>query len=70
MKKYEVIFTMENEDGPLRVSTRNDGFSSIELIALLEMKKTDILAQICPDADFKRVFVDENGAEKEIKEAE
>ena len=67
MRMYELKFTIMEDTGKLCISATNDGFTSMELIALLEMKKNDILAQIAPDAHFKRVFVDGDGAEIEVK---
>ena len=43
MKEYRLRIT-ENEDG-LYVGSENEGFSAMELIGMLEMKKHDIVRQ-------------------------
>ena len=68
MKKYTVTFTADDDNGVINVETKNDGFTSFEIIALLDLKKQDMFAQVCPTANFKRVFVDSDGNEIEIKE--
>lgn len=67
MKTYELKFTVMEDTNQLHIEATNDGFSSFELVALLEMKKNDILAQMAPDMHFKRVFVDGDGNKLEIK---
>jgi hypothetical protein len=67
MKKFTVTFTADECEN-IEIDARNDGFTSFELIALLELKKNDIFAQICPTSNFKRVFVDRDSNEVEIKE--
>ena len=66
-KRWTLVFE-EDENGGIRISSKNDGFNSMELLALLDLKKTDVLAQLSPETVFKRVFVDENGNEFELKE--
>lgn len=40
MKKYKVIWT-ELEDGSFRCDANNDGFSGMEILCLLELKRDD-----------------------------
>lgn len=43
MKKYEVVWT-ELEDGSLRCDANNNGFSGMEILCLLEVKRDDVKA--------------------------
>lgn len=67
MKTYELKFTLNEADGQLHINAHNDGFSFMELVTMLEMKKLDILAQSSPDVHFKRLLIDEDGNNIEIK---
>jgi hypothetical protein len=67
MKKWTVTFEAL-DDGSIGVSSENRGFNSFELLALLDLKKCDLLAQLSPETRFKRVLIDEDGSEFEIKE--
>jgi hypothetical protein len=46
MNKYFLIRISENENGTLKISSRNDGFTPLELIGLLSYKMDDIMAQM------------------------
>ncbi len=46
MSKYFLIRISETENGTLKISSRNDGFTPLELIGLLSYKKDDIMAQM------------------------
>lgn len=68
MKKWSLVIT-EDDDGQISLSARsNGGFHALELLGLLEMKKCDILAQLSPESTFKRVLIEKDGSEFEIKE--
>ena len=41
MKKYEVVWT-ELSDGSVRCHANNDGFSGMEILSLLEVKRDDV----------------------------
>lgn len=43
MKKYEVVWT-ELSDGSVRCHANNDGFSGMEILSLLEVKRDDVKA--------------------------
>lgn len=45
MKKYTLEFT-EKEDGTINVNSKNDGFSSLELLGLLTLSVGDNIKQI------------------------
>lgn len=45
MKKYTLEFT-EEEDGTINVNSKNDGFSSLELLGLLTLSVGDNIKQI------------------------
>ena len=55
MKKFEIIFTM-NDDGAISISGENNGFTALEAIALLEMKKSDVLDQVNKPTKFARTY--------------
>jgi len=44
--KYFLIRISENKDGKLKISSRNYGFTPLELIGLLHYKMDDIRAQM------------------------
>ena len=55
MKKFEIIFTMD-DDGVISISGENNGFTALEAIALLEMKKSDVLDQVNKPTKFTRAY--------------
>ncbi len=65
MKRYELIFTKE-EDGTIRCDTINEGFSGIELLSFLEVKRDDLKAQLYNNTKFTRTLLDMNGIKTEI----
>lgn len=67
MKTWKLEFTVM-DDGAVSIASENCGVGTSDMIALLEMKKMDIMAQISPETNFKRVFVDSDGNKKEIVE--
>jgi hypothetical protein len=66
MKEYVIKFKMDDDD-ILSVTKINDGFSGHELIALLEIAKADVIAQLSPDLYFKRTFIDQEGNKYDVK---
>lgn len=69
MKKWELIFT-ETENGEISISAMQQGFNAMELIALLELKKADILAQMDCGTKYTRVLIEQDGTKVEMKEEE
>ncbi len=65
MKRYELIFT-EEEDGTIRCDTTNEGFSGIELLSFLEVKRDDLKAQLYNNTKFTRTLLDMNGIKTEV----
>lgn len=70
MKQYILTITEDTLDKKLDFNAMNTGFSALELIALLDVKKQDILRQFGNDVDFTRTFVHPDGTECHIEEAE
>ncbi len=65
MKKYEVVWT-ELSDGSVRCHANNDGFSGMEILSLLEVKRDDVKAQLYNDTKFTRTILDMNGILEKI----
>ncbi len=64
---YTIQVTCEN--GQLLITRTNDGFNALELIAILEMAKQDVLAQLkgalpAPEQVKRVVMVDKPEGEK------
>lgn len=60
MKTYELKFTDHPDTQKMQIEAKCDGFTSFELLGLLETKKQDILAQIRGEIrpDFVREYVE------------
>lgn len=56
MRKY--IATIIIDEDRINISAENYGLTPLEIIAALELKKTDIIKQIDPQASFKRTVID------------
>ena len=69
MKRFTMTVTMD-DDGYVSISTENGGFTGGEIVGLLEMKKLDLLAQMNPNANFKRFLLNRDGSKTEIVEEE
>lgn len=65
MRKYKIEFT-DNGGEAIEVSSENDGFSSAEILGLLEAKKFDIYQQI--KGELKPNFTKRNFIEHQTKE--
>lgn len=76
MPKYEKTFKLvctEDKDGNLELKFENHGFDGMEIIGILETKKSDIVEQTTHPERFK--FIREVGFEdgtmaKKVKEGE
>ena len=65
MKIFTITFT-ENENGNVECRATNQGFTGMELLGLLEVKKADVLKQFMyPDA-FERRIIDDDGTVSEL----
>ena len=67
MRKFELIVTEDN--GVFTFTSKNDGFNALELIAILEMKKHDVVVQAEAQTDYDRTMV-RNGKKFNIVESE
>ena len=67
MKRFIITFT-ENDNYEVECRAVNEGFTGMELIGLLEVKKADILKQFTYPNLFKRYVVDDDNEMKEIIE--
>lgn len=63
MKKF-VLSCVETVDGSIKMSMTNTGFNGMELIAILETKKADLIEQCTHPEKFKheREYVDSDGS--------
>lgn len=62
MKQFVITFT-EKENGEVECSAVNKGFTGMELIGLLEVKKADVLKQFMYPERFKRHIIDDTNSE-------
>lgn len=72
MKKFTLVCT-EKEDEQIEMRMVNEGFNGMEILAILEIKKADLIEQVThPEKfTFKREGVDEDGSViKKFKEGE
>lgn len=67
MKKFKLV--IEHDADGIRMSGENDGFNVLELIALLDVKKTDLMEQFTKLDNFKhhRVAKTKEGEWTEIR---
>jgi len=69
MKKFELV--VEVSDNTLSMSGTNDGFTALELIALLDIKKLDIIEQFTKHGNFThRRVAQKNGEWVSIEKEE
>lgn len=69
MKKFELV--VEMSDNTLSMGGTNDGFTALELIALLDIKKLDIIEQFTKLENFThRRVVKRNGEWVSIEKEE
>ena len=69
MKKYTLTITL-GEDDSVNMRSENQGFNIAELVAFLEVKKLDLVAQSSEYANFKRHVMRDDGTKIEIVEAD
>ena len=72
MKKFTLTCTQDNEDN-VQLKFVNEGFNGMEIVAVLETKKADLIEQFThPEkVKYERVCTLENGSKmKKIKEGE
>lgn len=72
MRKF-VLTCIEAENETVKLEVRNEGFNGMELLAILEMKKADLVEQFTHPEKFRyeRELVDSDGnVTKKIKEGE
>ena len=65
MKKFVITFT-ENENGTVECHAINQGFTGMELLGLLDMKKADVLKQFMYPDLFERRIIDDDGTVSEL----
>ena len=68
MHKFKITFEMTANG--LRIESENMGFTGLELIGLLELKKSDILKQIEEPTKYNRTSVYEYGKKDIIEDKE
>lgn len=65
MKRFELV--IKCDDNGVTMTGENDGFNALEIIALLDIKKTDIMEQFTKCENFThRRICNENGEWKNI----
>ena len=67
MRRFELIATEDN--GVFTFTSENDGFNALELIAILEMKKHDVVVQAEAQTKYDRAMV-RSGKKFNITESE
>ncbi len=55
MKRFELIVTEKN--GNFNFTAENNGFNALELIAILEMKKNDVIVQVQAQTEYDRTTI-------------
>jgi hypothetical protein len=72
MKKF-VLTCQQGDDDNIRLEFRNEGFNGMEIIAILETKKADLIDQAMHPEKFKFVreaVLDDGSTVKKVKEGE
>ena len=67
MKKFVITFT-ENENGTIECHAVNQGFTGMELLGLLDVKKADVLKQYMHPDRFERHIIDDDGTVSNLVE--
>lgn len=60
--KELVLRAIENDEGNLRIETTVSGFNGSEIIGILEIRKQDLLDQMCERAEFTRTRIYADGS--------
>lgn len=66
MKEKKFVLTATEKDGQGLIDCENDGFTALEILGILEAKRSDIIDQMKHPAEFKRYTIDKNGRKSEI----
>ena len=61
IKTFTMEVTFDTETNNMQTSTRNNGFSGLEIAGLFATKQQDILNQIVHQSDFDRKVQNGNG---------
>ena len=64
MKRFQITCTMHDEQ--MKIVTEVDGFSTLEMLAALDIKREDIMAQCIHSSEFKRTRKLPDGSEIEV----
>lgn len=64
MKRFSIICTCY--DNQMKIETEVEGFSTIEMLAALDIKREDIMQQCIHSAEFKRTRKFQDGTEMEV----
>jgi hypothetical protein len=64
MKRFQIIYTID--DDQMKIETYVDGFSTLEMLAALDIKREDIMNQCIHFAEFKRTRKFPDGTEMEV----
>lgn len=69
MKRFKIIYTIDDDqmkDDQMKIETYVDGFSTLEMLAALDIKREDIMNQCIHFAEFKRTRKFPDGTEMEV----
>lgn len=64
MKRFSITFTIYDEQ--MEINTEVEGFSGLEMLAALDIKREDIMDQCIHSAEFKRTRKFPDGTEMEV----
>ena len=64
MKRFKIIYTID--DDQMKIETYVDGFSTLEMLAALDIKREDIMNQCTHSTEFKRTRKFPDGTEMEV----
>ena len=64
MKRFSITFTIYDEQ--MEINTEVEGFSGLEMLAALDIKREDIMDQCIHSAEFKRTRKFPDGTEIEV----
>lgn len=64
MKRFSITFTIYDEQ--MEIKTEVEGFSTLEMLSALDIKREDIMDQCIHSAEFKRTRKFPDGTEMEV----
>lgn len=64
MKRFSIIYTAY--DGKMEIRNEVEGFSTLEMLAALDIKREDIMNQCFHSSEFKRTRKFPDGTEMEV----